>query len=152
WAVREIMASHATALRPWLVPRRMPFVGVDGTLLRLPLAPAIPLTPAEAAVMRAVDGTRNAGEVAAEVLADPCAGLGDATEVFAPMERLASSRRLAWQVDVAPQDTRPERSMRALLSRVTDDAVRGPAGKALDELTAAAGELAGAAGDAERVA
>src|SRR5262249_54214169 len=58
WAVREIMASHATALRPWLVPRRMPFVGVDGTLLRLPLAPAIPLTPAEAAVMRAVDGTR----------------------------------------------------------------------------------------------
>ena len=50
------MAGHATALRPWLVPRRMPFVGVDGALLRLPLAPPVPLTPAEAAVMRACDG------------------------------------------------------------------------------------------------
>ena len=42
--------------------------------------------------------------------------------------------------------------MRALLSRVTDDGVRAPAEKALDELTAARDELAGAGGDAERVA
>jgi len=152
WAVRAIMADHGSALRPWLVPRRMPFVGVDGTLLRLPLAPAVPLTPAEAAVMRACDGARDAVEVAAAVLADPCAGFGDVAEVFALMGRLADSRRLAWQVDVAPQDIRPERSVRALLSRVTDDGVRGPAEKALAELTAARDELADAAGDAERVA
>jgi amino acid adenylation domain-containing protein len=152
WAVRAIMDGHVTALRPWLVPRRMPFVGVDGTLLRLPLAPAVPLTPAEAAVMRASDGTRDAAAVAAAVLADPAARLGDVAEVFALMGRLADSHRLAWQVDVAPQDIRPERSMRALLSRVTDDGVRGPAETALDELTAARDELAGAAGDAERVA
>ena len=68
------------------------------------------------------------------------------------MARLAGGHRLAWQVDVAPQDLRPELSVRALLSRVTDDGVRGPAEKALDELTAARGELAGAAGDAEQVA
>jgi hypothetical protein len=42
--------------------------------------------------------------------------------------------------------------MRTLLSRVTDEGVRGPAEKALDELTAARDELAEAAGDAERVA
>lgn len=152
WAVRAIMAEHAAALRPWAVPRRMPFVGVDGTLLRVPLAPAVPLTPAEAAVMRACDGIRDARGVAAEVLADPRAGLGDAAEVFALMARLADSRRLAWQADVDPQDIRPERAMQALLSRVTDDSVRGPAEKALDALTAARDELAGAAGDAERVA
>jgi amino acid adenylation domain-containing protein len=152
WAVRAIMADHATALRPWLVPRRMPFVGVDGTLLRLPLAPPVPLTPAEAAVMRASDGTSDAGAVAATVLADPSAGLSDVAEVFAVMGRLADSHRLAWQVDVAPHDIWPERSMRALLSRVTDDGVREPAEKALDELTAARDELAGAGGDVERVA
>ncbi len=152
WAVRAIMADHVAGLRPWLVPRRMPFVGVDGALLRLPLAPAAPLTPAEAAVMRACDGIRDASEVAATVLADPCAGLGDVAEVFALMARLADSHRLAWQVDVAPQDTRPERSLRTLLSRVTDGSVREPAGKALDELTAAKEKLAGAAGDAHRVA
>jgi len=152
WAVQAIMADRGRALRPWLVPRRMPFAGVDGTLLRVPLAPPVPLTPAEAAVMRACDGSRDAHGVAAAVLADPRSGLGDVAEVLAVMARLADSRRLAWQVEVAPQDTRPEHSMRALLSRVTDDGIRGPAEKALDELTAARDELADAAGDAERVA
>jgi hypothetical protein len=152
WAVRAIMADHAAALRPWLVPRRMPFVDVDGTLLRVALAPPIPLTPAEAAVLRACDGSRDAQEVAAAVLADPPAGLGDVADVFAVLARLADGGRLAWQVDVAPQDTRPERAVQAVLSRVTDDAIRGAAGQALDELTSARDELASAAGDAERVA
>ena len=150
--MRAVMAGHATALRPWLVPRRMPSVGVDGTALRVALTPPIPLTPAEAAVMRACDGIRDASEIAAALLADPSAGFGDAADVFAVLARLADSGRLAWQVDVAPQDLRPERSVRALLSRVTDDGVREPAVTALDELTAARDELASAAGDAERVA
>jgi amino acid adenylation domain-containing protein len=152
WAVRAIMSGHASALRPWLVPRRMPSVGIDGTMLRLPLTPPMPLTDAEAAVMRACDGTRDAAQIAAALLADPTAGFGDAAEVFAVMARLADSHRLAWQVDVPPQDLWPERSVRALLSKVTDDGVRGPAEKALDELTAGRDELAGAAGDADRVA
>ncbi len=151
WAVRAVLAGHEAALRPWLVPRRMPFTGIDGTLLRLPLAPPVPLSAAEAAVLRAVDGTRDAREVAAAALADPASGLGDAGEVFALLERLAGSRRVAWQLDLAPQETRPELAARAILARVTDDAVRQPAQRALDELTAARDELAAAAGDAERV-
>ena len=121
-------------------------------MLRVALTPPVPLMPAEAAVLLACDGTRDAGEVAAALLADPSAGFCDAADVFAVMARLADSGRLAWQVDVGPQDLRPERSVRALLSRVTDDAVRGPAEKALNELTAARDELASAGGDAERVA
>jgi amino acid adenylation domain-containing protein len=152
WAVRAIMARHAAALRPWLVPRRLPFVAVEGTLLRLPLAPPVQLTPADAAVILACDGSRDARAVAAAVLADPAAGLSRAGEVYEALGRLADSRRLAWQFDVAPQDIRPERSARALLARVTDDDVRQPAEQALDELTAAAGELASSAGDAQRVA
>jgi Lantibiotic dehydratase, N terminus len=151
WAVQAIMAGHSAALRPWLVPRRIPFLGVDGSLLRIPLAPPVPLTPAEEAVMRACDGARDARQVAAAVLADTSAGLGDVAEVFALMGRLADSRRLAWQVEVSPQDIRPERTVRSLLSRVSDEGVRGPAEKTLDELTAAGDELADAAGDAERV-
>jgi hypothetical protein len=152
WAVQAIMADHGSALRPWLVPRRIPSFGVDGSLLRLPLTPPVALTQAEAAVMQACDGTRDASEIAAALAADPSAGFGDVAEVFALMARLADSRRLAWQVEAAPQDPRAERSMKELLSRVTDDGVRGPAEKALGELTAARDELAGAAGDADRVA
>jgi amino acid adenylation domain-containing protein len=152
WAVRAIMAGHAAALRQWLVPRLMPFVSVDGTLLRVPLAPPVQLTPAEAAVLRACDGNRDAGQVAAAVLADPAAGLADAEAVLELLARLADRHRLAWQVDVAPQDIRPEQSMRKLLSRVTDETARGPAEAALDELTAARDELAAAGGDAQQVA
>ena len=152
WAVRSILADHAAALRPWLVPRRMPFVSLDGSLLRLPLAPPVPLTPTEAAVMREVDGVRDATQVAAAVLADPSAEARDRADVFAVLDRLAASRRLAWQVDVAPQDARPEQSARALLSRVTDDGIRDPAEKAIADLAAARDELAGASGDPDRVA
>ncbi|HET7017806.1 MAG TPA: amino acid adenylation domain-containing protein, partial [Streptosporangiaceae bacterium] len=152
WAVRGIMADHITALRPWLVPRRMPFLGLEATMLRLPLAPPVPLTRAEAAVMRACDGIRDANEIAAMVIADPSSGISDIAESFAVIGRLADSNRLAWQFDVAPQDLWPERSARAVLARVTDEGVRGPAEKALNELAAAFEELAAAAGDAERVA
>ncbi len=102
--------------------------------------------------MRACDGTREAGEIAAALVADPSSRFGEVAEVFALMALLADSRRLAWQVEAAPQDPWAERSMKALLSRVTDDGVRGPAEKALGELTAARDELADAAGDADRVA
>ncbi|MFI7426808.1 amino acid adenylation domain-containing protein [Micromonospora sp. NPDC049836] len=152
WAVAAILAEHTMALRPWLVPRRMPFVGLDGTQLRVPLAPPVPLTPAEAAVLRAVDGGRDAGAVAERVLADGSAGLRDVDEVFAVLARLADQRRLAWQVEISPPDIHPERTMRALLARVTDDDVRAAATRALDELTAARDELAGAAGDPEGLA
>ncbi len=84
--------------------------------------------------------------------ADPATGLADAEEVFELLARLADRHRLAWQIDVAPQDTRPDAAMRELLARVTDDGIRVPAEKALDELTAAKDELAVAGGDADAVA
>jgi hypothetical protein len=152
WAVRAILARHQAALRPWLVPRRIPLMSVDGTQLRLPLRPPRPLTAAEAAVLLACDGIRDATEVVAAVLADPASEVGDAAQVFALLGRLASGNRLAWQIDVAPQDIRPERAAGALLARVTDDAVREPAEQALAELTAARDEVAAAAGDGDLVA
>ena len=85
---------------------------VDGMTIRRPLGPPRLLTAAEAAVLRACDGIRDAIEVAATVLADPAAGLADVPQVFALMERMAHRHVLAWQFDVAPQDIRPERSAR----------------------------------------
>jgi hypothetical protein len=152
WAVRAVLARYETGLRPWLVPRRVPFISVDGTELRLPLGRPRSLTAAEAAVLRACDGIRDATEVAAAVLADPGSGMQDTAQVFALMARLAASHRLVWQIDIAPQDIRPERSARALLARVADDSIREPAEQALAELTAARDEAAAAAGDPDRVA
>jgi hypothetical protein len=152
WAVRAVLARHEAALRPWLVPRQMPLISADGTQWRLPLGKPRPLTAAEAAVLRASDGIRDATEVAAAVLADPASGMDDAEQVFALLGRLADRQRVAWQIDVAAQDIRPERAAGALLARVADDAVREPAERALAELTAARDEVAAAAGDAAAVA
>ena len=151
WAVRAVLAGQVEALRPWLVPRRMPYLGLDGDLLVLPLAPAVRLSPAEAAVLHACDGIRTVHQLAAELLADPPAGLAEAADVFAVLARLADQHRLVWDVDVAPQDIRPERSMRAVLARVSDHSVRQPAEAALDALVAGRDTLAEAAGDPERV-
>jgi acyl carrier protein len=144
WAVREVLAGHVEALRPWLVPRRMPFLDIDGDLLRLPLAPPVPLSPVEAAILRACDGIRDARAVAAET------GL-PAGEVFEMLARLADQHRVAWQIDVPPQAIRPERAVRAQLELVTDPEVRARAEAALGELTTARDELAAAAGDPDRV-
>jgi hypothetical protein len=152
WAVRAILARHDAALRPWLVPRHVPFIGVDGMRLRLPLGPPRPLTPGEAAILRACDGVRDATEVTAVVLADPASGLQDAAQVFGLMGRMADRHRLIWRIDIPPQDIRPERSARKFLTRITDDAVREPAEQALAELTGARDEVAAAAGDADKVA
>jgi hypothetical protein len=67
------------------------------------------------------------------------------------MGRMARSHWLAWQVDVPPQDIHPEHSVCRQLARVTDDAVREPAERALAELTAARDVVAAAAGHADRV-
>ncbi len=152
WAVRAVLARHEAALRPWLVPRRTPFTRVDGRQLRLPLGRPRQLTAAEAAVLLACDGIRDAGQVAAAVLADPATRMDDPAQVFALMERLASIHRLTWQIDIAPQDIRPERAARAMLARVGDETRRGPAERALAELTAARDEVSAAAGDPDLVA
>jgi acyl carrier protein len=152
WAVRGIMTGHSAALRPWLAPRRTSYIGVHDSMLYLPLEQPVRISTAEAIILQAADGTTSARDIVAMVLADPASRMRDAPSVYALMEKLAENHRLAWQADVAPQDIRPERTMAALLSGVTDDTVRGPAGKALGELTAARDELAEAAGDAERVA
>jgi hypothetical protein len=152
WAVRAVLAGHDAALRPWLVPRRIPAMSLDGTLLRLPLGRPRPLTAGEAAVLRACDGIRDASEAAALVIADPDSALADPEQVFAVMSRLADRHWLTWQIDVAPQDIWPERSVLALLARIPDAALREPAEQALAELTAARDEVAAAAGDADRVA
>jgi acyl carrier protein len=150
WAVQAVVGRHAAALRPWLVPRPMPFVGLDGGRLLLPLAPPVALTATELAVIRACDGIRDARTVAAHIAADN-PDIAEA-DVFAVLTRLADSHRLSWQVDVAPQDIWPERTMRAVLARVSDESVRAPAEQALEQLTAARDELSAAAGDAQQVA
>jgi amino acid adenylation domain-containing protein len=152
WAVTAVMTPHTAALRPWLVPRLMPYIRLAGATLRVPLAAPVPLDAAQAAVLRACDGIRNASEVAAVVLAGKDGGLTSAGQVHALLAASAGQRRIAWQVEVPPNATRPEEYFRKVLDRVTDETVRTDAAQSLDALCAARDALAAAAGDADGVA
>lgn len=152
WAVTAVIEPYAKALRPWLVPRRMPWLRIEGATLRRPLAAAVALTPAEAAVLRACDGIRCAAEVAAAVRAEPAAVLRTEAQVFQTLDGLCASDLIMWRPEVPPHDTRPELTMRAMLARVGDEPIRQEALAALDSLVACRDALGAAAGDAQRVA
>ncbi|WP_326555617.1 non-ribosomal peptide synthetase [Micromonospora sp. NBC_01813] len=172
WAVTALLAPYADRLRPALAPRLMPFLDVAGDQLRVPMAEPVPLTPVQAAVLRACDGVRSARQVAAVVSADGFS----AAEAYQVLTDLAQAQRIAWRLEVSPDDVRSEQTMRRLLtaSTTTDavgrtdpvgladpaevagpdaiEEVRREALAALDELVAARDALATAAGDPDKVA
>jgi hypothetical protein len=152
WAVTAVVEPYAKALRPWLVPRRTPLPRLDGATLRRPLAAAVTLPPAEAAVLRACDGIRRATELAAVVLSDPAAVLRTEAQVFDTLDKLCASHLIVWQPEVPPHDTRPELAMLSVLARVADEPIRQEALAALNSLVACRDAVSAAAGDAQRVA
>lgn len=146
WAVRTLAERYAAGVRPWLVPRRAPLVGLGDTYLRVPFAPPVPIAPLYAYTLRMVDGARTARGVVAAVLAEPAANARDAAEVYAVLTELHEQGRIAWTLDVPPDDIRPEWTVQSRLSTVDDEAARAPALAALDELVAARDAVADAAG------
>ena len=143
WCVHALALRLAAdrRLRPWLVPRRMPYLDVVDGWLQVPLAEPVRLSPLEAAVLPACDGIRTAEEVAAEVG-------GPAADVYAVLGDLASAGRIAWTLEAPSDRLFPERALRRRLDLVADDDVRAPALRALTELEAARDAVAAAAGDA----
>ncbi|MFI6823275.1 amino acid adenylation domain-containing protein [Micromonospora sp. NPDC050187] len=154
WAVVEVaeaLAARDPGLRPWLVPRRMPFLAVLGDELHMPLTPPVELPAATARLLRACDGIRPAGEIAAELVADPASGIATLEQVYRMLAELRRERRISWSLEVPKEDLFPERALRARLAAIGDPAVREPALAALDDLERARDEVTAAVGDADRL-
>ncbi|RKR87000.1 amino acid adenylation domain-containing protein [Micromonospora pisi] len=154
WAMAglaDALTAHHPRLAPWLIPRRLPFLTVLDDQLLLPLTPPTPLPPPLARLLAAADGRRTAEEIAAELVADPASGFATPDEVYRMLAELRDTHRITWSLEVPKEDLFPERSVRNRLAPVTDDAVRKPALRALDDLVRARDAVAGAAGDADRL-
>ncbi len=154
-ALARVLAEDQ-ALRPWMVPRPLPFHYLDGDQLRQPLVAAalrklgLPAGNAQAldavdrALLAACDGERTAREVAARLSgAHPDAS---EREVFRRLARFVQQGVLAWDLEV-PMASRPERALRRRLEKIGDDARRERALAALDELVSGRDAVARAAGD-----
>ncbi|WP_416906066.1 hypothetical protein [Micromonospora echinospora] len=149
WALAELGRTLAPPLRPWLVPRLLPLLGVDGNTLRVPSADPVSLDPVQAAVLRALRPGRTARQVVAAVRAD--AG-HHPDRVWAALDRLHADRRIEWTLEAAPDDLHPAVTLRSVVATVDDPAVRAPALAALDRLTSAAATVTAARGTRRRCA
>ena len=138
------------ALLPWVAPRRMHYVYLEDTTLYMPSRAPVRLSDREAALLHACDGERTAKEIAGELIQTRHLGLSDEQEVYDALDQLRQKALIAWGFE-ATLDLHPEESVRRAIERIEDEALRGPALGALNELTSARDEVARAAGDPERL-
>jgi hypothetical protein len=143
-----LMERHG--LRPYVAPRRNPSVHVEGDTVLRPYRKPLVLPPAQAAVLRACDGQTSARDIADELTWLGAPGLGTEQEVQAALERLVKQGIITWDLDV-PLGGDPGTGLRALLSRVPDEAARTGALAELEAVEALRAEVAAAAGDPPRV-
>ncbi|MEV0679058.1 amino acid adenylation domain-containing protein [Actinosynnema sp. NPDC050436] len=145
WAVQQLAEALTTPdVRPWAVPRPMPYVRVVGDVLHVPLTEPIRLPPLDAAVLAACDGRRRAHDVADHLGADRA-------EVLTALERLHHARRIAWTLEVPPSALVPETALRAQVDGIDDPQVRQRVTAAVDEVVAGRDRVAAAVGDPDRL-
>jgi hypothetical protein len=142
WLFRE------PGLRRYLAPRLSPFLGIDGDRLFVPFAAPRALTPAEAAILAAVDGVRSAAQLARSVRGVP--GMDSDEEVLALLDRLIQQGVVRSELDLRPS-MRPEVELARAIDRIEEPALRADAQARLSAFDAVRGEIARAAGDLDRL-
>ncbi|HEY0734511.1 MAG TPA: lantibiotic dehydratase, partial [Herpetosiphonaceae bacterium] len=147
-ALGETLAQNE-ALLPWVAPRHMPFLHLEGDDLFLPLAPPARLSPQQTALLRAIDGRRTARQLAQDLIAEAVPGLHTEQQVYDLLHELRAQRRIAWTLEVSAEDGYPEQHLRRLLERVEDEALRDSALHMLEELERSRDDVVRAAGDAD---
>ncbi|MGM1058437.1 amino acid adenylation domain-containing protein [Saccharothrix sp. Mg75] len=145
WAVQQLAEALTTdAVRPWAVPRRMPFVDVVGDTVHVPMTGPVRLPPPDAAVLAACDGVTGAHAIAAR-LGRP------ERDVLDTLERLRRAKRIAWTLEVPPEALVPQDSLREQVAAIGDDAARATAEAALAEVERGRAEVAASVGDPDRL-
>ncbi|HXM58271.1 MAG TPA: lantibiotic dehydratase [Candidatus Dormibacteraeota bacterium] len=136
WAIDALAASlgEDRALRPWLAPRMLPGLYLDGCTLHGADGSTRTLLADESAVLRACRGDRMACELARDVLDDASTSLAAVSEVYDTLSRLEEMRLIAWALEVPVDGLFPERTLRAQIDRIGDETLRARCERALTAL------------------
>jgi hypothetical protein len=144
-ALAEKIGEDAS-ISPWIAPRRMPYVHLDGARVLVPNQPAAVISPKQALVLGLCDGMRTARDIARRIVAAGAPGFISEADVYAVLKGLHNWRMLSWRLEL-PLDSYPERRLRQLLDRIGSDALRSASLTVLDEFEAARDRVATAAGN-----
>lgn len=151
WPIASL--SHVLAAdpryTPWLKPKLLPFLRVDGKRLIFPGGTATQIGVDEAHLVKACDGRRNARSIARRLLANPFCGFIGEDDVFNLLRKFEAQQRIELTFPIPSSDARPERALREHLRGISDGELRDEALTALGRLEQARGRLASAAGSAE---
>jgi hypothetical protein len=152
WCI-DALADKLSAnqeLRPWIAPRRLPYVRLEGTRLYLLSTHSIPIPLEQATVLHACNGVRTARQIAALVVRVPGVGLQSEADVFRVLTQLSSKGLIAWRFEV-PVGIYPERKLRRQIARIENEQLRDSALKLLDEMEQQRCNVEAAAGDEEEL-
>jgi len=145
----EKIASNKDVL-PWVAPRRVPYVNVEGRALYLPLARPTMLTAKQAAVLQACADDQMAREIAATLRGDPTLGFKSDEDVYQVLEGLCTRGLVIWGFTL-PLVPNSETCLRRLLERIEPADLREPALASLSTLESARDAVSLAAGEPGRL-
>ncbi|MDY7091389.1 MAG: lantibiotic dehydratase [Acidobacteriota bacterium] len=151
WCVDKVaeVLLGGEELRPYWLPRVMPFFVLRGRQYIPMQGEAVELSEQQLAVFQACDGRRSARQIAQDLAADPQLGFEGPEAVMALLTAMHSTGMLLWQPEL-PMVRRPERVLRQRLEAIDDPELREPRLARLDELEAHRDRIA-AAGDADQL-
>ena len=142
--------SRIKSFRPWIEPRRMPFIRQSGTFVHIPYEKPLRLDDRLARLLRECDGRRRARAIAADLIADPGSGFSKAEEVYGGLRSLEYKLLINWSFDI-PMGPRPDAVFRGMLEELEDRELRRASLLLLDHLETARRAIADATGDVSQL-
>jgi hypothetical protein len=147
WCIDTVAAKLAEkkSLRPWMTPRRLPHIRVEGTTLYPGNGQASKISPKLAVVLHACNGQRTAQQIAVGLTKVPKISFRT-EEVYALLEELQSQSFISWTLEI-PADLHPEQYLRVLLERIEEVGLREECLALLNELDGARHNVSRSADD-----
>jgi hypothetical protein len=153
WAISTLAERFAAQedVLPSLVPRRHPFIRLEGRQIVLPGGARVELPQPQCLILAACDGMRTVGAIVRGLLANPFSPFAREDEILALVRRLEQEERIALTFPVSSCSPLPELGLRQHLQQIEDETARERTTRQLDRLVAARDDIAGAAGDETRL-
>ena len=152
WCINELVEflNKEKALRPWIAPRQVPYLHLDGLTLYLPQSRPMQLLHPQALALKLCDGQRTAKSIVAALKLRFPAEIKNEAAGHQLFEFLESRGFITWKLELAP-GVYPDRALRKLLESVEDETLRERALKPLVELEAGRDQVVRASGDPEKL-
>ncbi|MRV72401.1 hypothetical protein GJ700_11840 [Duganella sp. FT92W] len=149
WAVSTLAERFAAQddVLPSLIPRRHPFIRLEGRQIVLPGGARVELPQPQFLVLAACDGVRTVGAIVRGLLANPFSPFAGEAQIHALVRQLEREERIALTFPVSSCSPQPELGLRQHLQQIENSTARERTTQQLDRLVAARDDIAHAAGD-----